>query len=319
MQSSASVYRSRGWFAAGIGCACFALAQAATAQGPTKSYRIGVLGQGNPRTNEIPGADFQQGLRDLGYVDGKNVVVEFRYAGGSVDKLPDLANEFVAPESRRHRHLRRTGGVRGQARDQRDPHRGDRVRVGSRQGRSGGSLNRPGGNVTGLSSISEELWQKRLALLREIVPRLSRVTVLWNPAIRVTARAWTKSGRRRRRWACSFKHSRWAMAVRWSGPSPRSRKPPRRAGDVLGQRDAGVRQAIADFAMKRRLPTLAPLHEYVKAGRSPVVRHEPPGASAACRVLRGQDLQGREARRTFRRTPTHFELVVNLATAKVVR
>jgi putative ABC transport system substrate-binding protein len=46
-----------------------------------------------------------------------------------------------------------------------------------------GSLNRPGGNVTGLSTISEELWQKRLALLREIVPRLSRVTVLWNPAI----------------------------------------------------------------------------------------------------------------------------------------
>src|SRR5262245_27392121 len=121
--------RTRGWgnrdmpaYEIGSGarlaiCVLFAFAQAALAQQPAKSpqqppksaqqlpksaqqlppksYRIGVLSQGNPPTNEIPGADFRQGLRDWKYVEGRDVAIEFRYGAGKVERLPELADELV--------------------------------------------------------------------------------------------------------------------------------------------------------------------------------------------------------------------------------
>jgi putative ABC transport system substrate-binding protein len=81
-------------FAAGATCGLLALSPLANAQGAAKSYRIAVLSQGNPPTNDVPGADFRQGLRDWGYVEGRNVEVDFRYGAGSVEKLPELAGEL---------------------------------------------------------------------------------------------------------------------------------------------------------------------------------------------------------------------------------
>jgi len=177
-------------------CACAACATLAAAQTPAKSpakplaptsaksYRIGVLSQGNPPSNEVPGADYRQGLKDLGYVNGANVSVEFRYGSGSADKLPELAVELVkmnvdvivtVGDSAAFTAKKVTASIPVVATE----FGVDPVKTGLVT-----SLARPAGNVTGLSSISDELWSKRLGLLRELVPRLARVTAFWNSGCR---------------------------------------------------------------------------------------------------------------------------------------
>src|SRR5215470_3499596 len=126
-------------------------------------------------------AALQQGLRELGYVEGKNILIESRYAAGDFARLPDLAGELV--------HLPvdvilTEGAPAAQAAQQRTTtipivlgNAGDPVGMGLVA-----SLARPGGNITGLSQMSPELIGKRLELLKEIVPSASRVAVLFNPA-----------------------------------------------------------------------------------------------------------------------------------------
>ena len=301
----------------------FALSAALTVahgQPAPKVYRIGWLGHGSAPTGANPGvADFQQGLRDLGYVDGKNVVVEFRYASGNVDKLPELANEFArlkvdvivtSGEPAAFAAKRATNAIPIVATEfGLDPVKAGLV----------ASLNRPGGNVTGLSSISEELWQKRLALLRELVPRLSRVTVLWNPAnpgnrscldeIRTAAQAMgmqpqaleVGDGRAlERAFAEIAKAPPDALVTCWDSVTLEYAKP------------------IAEFALKRRLPTLAPLKEYVQAGGllsfgTSLPAHRRRAAYYVDKIFKGAkpgDLSVEQ--------PTNFELVVNLTTAKAL-
>ena len=181
------------------------------------------------------------------------------------------------------------------------------------------SLNRPGGNVTGLSSISEELWQKRLALLRELVPRLSRVTILWNPAnpgnrscldeIRTAAQAMgmqlqaleVGDGRAlERAFGEIAKAPPDALVTCWDSVTLEHAKP------------------IAEFALKRRLPTLAPLKEYVQAGGllsfgTSLPAHRRRAAYYVDKIFKGAkpgDLSVEQ--------PTNFELVVNLTTAKAL-
>jgi len=155
----------------------FALCVAADAQQPKKDPRIGYLGATSRSTNPARKEAFRQGLRELGYVEGKNIVIEWRFAEGKLDRLPALAAELV----RLKVDVIVTGGTTAtrpakqatvtipvvMALD--DP-------VGSG---FAASLARPGGNITGLSTLSPELSGKRLELLREMVPpKLSRVGVL---------------------------------------------------------------------------------------------------------------------------------------------
>jgi len=147
----------------------------AEAQQPTKLSRIGLLDGGSASANAGRIA-FRQGLCELGYVEGKNIVIEQRGAEGKLDRLPALAAELV----RLKVDVIVTAGASGtgpakeatttipiaMAQD------GDPVATGVVA-----SLARPGGNVTGLSTLSPELGGKRLELLKEIVPKLSRVAV----------------------------------------------------------------------------------------------------------------------------------------------
>src|SRR5713101_1736355 len=166
--------------AVALGLLCIAII--ATAQPSAKVHRIGWLGQGDPsRANQSVG-DFQQGLRDLGYVDGQNLVIEYRYASGNAERLPELAAELVrlkvdvivtSGDAAALAAKRATNVIAIVA-----------TEFGSDPVKAGlvASLGRPGGNVTGMAAISEELWQKRLGLLKQVVPKLSRLVVLWNPA-----------------------------------------------------------------------------------------------------------------------------------------
>ena len=152
---------------------------AASAQQAAKIARIGVLGN-----DPVGGAHlleaFRQGLRDLGYVEGRNVVIEYRWAEGKFERLPGLAAELV--ELKVNVILATTVLTAVAAKQAiktipivffaaADPIRSGLVT----------SLARPGGNVTGLSVLSPELIGKRLELLKQAVPGISRVAVLWEP------------------------------------------------------------------------------------------------------------------------------------------
>jgi putative tryptophan/tyrosine transport system substrate-binding protein len=154
----------------------FELCSSVQAQ-PTKVSRIGYLSSASPSAGASRIQAFHQGLREVGYVEGKNVVIEYRYAEGKLDRLPALAAELVrlkvdvivtsaAVATRRAKETTVTIPI-VMAQD------GDPVGSGHVA-----SLARPGGNITGLSSLSPEISGKRLELLKEIVPRLSRVVVL---------------------------------------------------------------------------------------------------------------------------------------------
>jgi len=152
----------------------------AEAQQPKKIPRIGTLFPGYPATYSPRTTAFLQGLQELGYVEGKNIIIEWRWAEDKVERLPDLAAELVrfnpeviiangTPAIKALKNATRTipvvmAGV------------GDPVGIGLVE-----SLARPGGNLTGLSILPPELSGKRLELLKEVVPGLFRVAVILNP------------------------------------------------------------------------------------------------------------------------------------------
>jgi putative tryptophan/tyrosine transport system substrate-binding protein len=151
----------------------------AEAQQTKKVPRIGYLGATSRSINPARIEAFRQGLRELGYVEGKNIVIEYRYAEGKLDRLPALAAELVGlkvdiivmggPAATRSAKQATATIPIVMAYDD-DP-------VGSG---FVASLARPGGNITGLSTLAPEISGKQLELLREIVPKLSRVAVLGN-------------------------------------------------------------------------------------------------------------------------------------------
>jgi ABC-type uncharacterized transport system substrate-binding protein len=154
---------------------------AAEAQQPAKTPRIGVLGAGSASDTALRFEAFRQGLRERGWVEGQNVVLEYRWGDGRYDRLADLAAELVrlkvdvifAPGT--------AGTVAAQNATRTIPI--ITATVGDPVGRGTiASLARPGGNVTGLSfSVGFEIIGKELELLKEVVPNLSRVAVLGNP------------------------------------------------------------------------------------------------------------------------------------------
>jgi ABC-type uncharacterized transport system substrate-binding protein len=169
-----------GWSSIAVAAMLLAVCVSAEAQQPKKVPRIGALFPGYPATYSPRTTAFQQGLQELGYVEGKNIMIEWRWAEDKVERLPDLAAALVrlnpeviitngTPAIKALKNATRTipvvmAGV------------GDPVGIGLVE-----SLARPGGNLTGLSVLAPELSGKRLELLKEVVPGLSRVAVILNP------------------------------------------------------------------------------------------------------------------------------------------
>ena len=154
----------------------FALSSSAEAQQPTKVFRIGYLAANSLSANSARIEAFRQGLRELGYVEGQNLLIEWRFADGKLDRLPALAAELV----RLKVDVIVTGGPL-QTRAAKDATSTIPIVMALHNDPIGSgvvaSLAHPGGNVTGLSTLSPELSGKELDLLREIIPKLSRVAV----------------------------------------------------------------------------------------------------------------------------------------------
>jgi putative tryptophan/tyrosine transport system substrate-binding protein len=155
------------------------LAVIAEAQQPKKVHRIGFVSVGGDPSTPGPFVDaFRQGLRDLGYIEGRNILIEYRYAEGKLDQVPGFVTELVqlkvdvffsANSSAIRAAKQATKTIPIIMVTTADP-----VAAGFVE-----SLARPGGNITGLTTLTRELSGKRLELLTEVVPRISRVGVLW--------------------------------------------------------------------------------------------------------------------------------------------
>jgi putative tryptophan/tyrosine transport system substrate-binding protein len=293
----------------------------AESQRLAKMYRIGILAQFGPNMPESARLwdGLLQGLRELGYVQGENLVVEGRYAEGKYERLPSLAVELVrlpvdvivAPAPPAAETARRaTSTIPIVLTNHPDP-------VGSGLATS---LGRPGGNVTGLSSLAPELLGKQSQLLKEAVPRHSRVGVLSNPTNPLLH-------------ARSVKELEVAARSLGFGLQVlEARAPSDFAGAFLAMTNESVdaliitsdpmffteRARIAELALKHRLPTITAQRVYVEAGGlmayGPDVRDQfRRAATYVDKILRGArpgDLPIEQ--------PAKFELVINLKTAKAL-
>jgi putative tryptophan/tyrosine transport system substrate-binding protein len=303
----------------GVVAAAF-LATGVRAQAPAKVHRIGWLGNGSAPGGANPATgDFQLGLRDLGYVVGQNVVIEFRFADGSADRLTGMATELArlpvdvivtSGEGAALAAKRSTKAVPIIATEfGLDPVKAGLV----------ASLGRPEGNVTGLASISDDLWQKRLAFLKELAPKVTRIAALWNPDNPGN----TICVDELKAAAPAFGAQLRALAVRDAKTidealTTMTREPTDAIAICWDSATLAHAKAIADFALARRMPTLAPLKEYTQAGALlsygaslPAERRRT--AYYVSRILKGAKPSDLPVER-----PTVFELVVNLRTAKAL-
>lgn len=176
-----SVRRAITWIATAANLLVLIAPLTVGAQPPGKVYRIGYIQTVAPQEMVALSKAFEEGLRELGYVEGRNIVIERRFAGGKQERLPDLAVELV----RQKVDVIVTGANPVIAAVKRATTTIPVVMTTSRDPVGSGfvaSLARPGGNITGISSDpTPEVQSKRLQLLKDMVPKASRVALLWNP------------------------------------------------------------------------------------------------------------------------------------------
>jgi putative ABC transport system substrate-binding protein len=166
-------------FIGSVASGVFAVPLGAFAQEPAKVWRVGMLETTSTTLNAANFASFMQGLRDLGYVEGRNLIIEYRSADGRSERFADLAAELVGLKV----NLIVTRGTPASLAAKNATltipivmaNAGDPVDSGLVT-----SLARPGGNVTGLSSLTVNLESKRFGLLREVVPNIARIAALYN-------------------------------------------------------------------------------------------------------------------------------------------
>jgi putative ABC transport system substrate-binding protein len=284
------------------------------AQQPTRLPRIGILGN----EDSAPWEGFRQGMRDLGYTDGRSVTMESRWSEGKTERLPALAIELVqlkvdvivASSTQAVRSAKQATSTIPIV-----------MAVSSYPDKIGlvDSLARPGGNVTGLSNVAPDLIGKRFQLLKDIAPKVSRVAVLWNPASPVEP--------------LGFRETLGAGAA--AGLEIQSievRTPDDYAvgfATVTGSRADALhafgnpvnfknRQLISDFALKSRLPSIYDERLFVESGG--LLSYGPSLIDLFRRAATYVDkiLKGAKPADLPVEQPTKFEMLINLKSAKAL-
>jgi len=293
-----------------------ALSEPAISQPPGKIHRVGVLGN----ENNPPWEGFRQGLRELGYVDGQNITIEWRWSEGKPDRFPGLATEVVA--------LKPDVIVASGTQATRAAKRATSaipipivMTTSSYPDKIGlvDSLSRPGGNVTGLSNVGPELSGKKLQLLKEIAPKVSRVAVLFNPASEVEPLAVRELS------AAAPAVGVEILSVEVRSPDDFSAAfaalSPSRVDALLALGNPinfRGRQLIADFSLKNRLPSIYDEGLFVDAGG--LMSYAPSFTDSFRRAATYVDkiLKGAKPADLPVEQPTKFELVINVKTAKIL-
>jgi len=305
-------------FMAALAGGLFAAPLAIEAQQRGHVPRIGYLGTSSPTLEAELVQAFRQGLRDLGDIEGQNIVIEYRWAEGNYHRLPDLVADFV----RLKVDLIMTSGTPGALAAKQATQTipivmavtGDAVGVGLVS-----SLARPGGNLTGLTTMIPELQGKTLEILKEVFPKLRTVAVLLNTANPYIAIAWEQT--------------RDSAQVLGITLRPVELRGPEEFKDafakVARQRPDGItmvadrfllahRTRIIDFVAKERFPAIYPYRDFVVAGG--LMSYSPSYEDLFRRSAGYVDkiLKGAKPSDLPIEQPTKFELVINLKTAKAL-
>ena len=286
----------------------------AGAQPAGKVYRIGFLRAGQPPETYLE--DFQQGLRERGYVYGQNVVVEFRATDGSIDQLPRLAEELVRL---RVNLILASAGPAALA-VKRATTSVPIVFVGVVEPVELGlvpSLGRPGGNITGLATTSGDFAGKRLELLRTIVPRLGRVAVLWHPANPTNPIQLKGAQVAARMLGVQLE------PVLFQGPNDfDSAVKAVRGTDGLLLLESPLftthRARLAELAARSRLPAIYGQREYVEVGGLMSYGTHVQDLYRRAALYVDKILKGAKPADLPVEQPTRFELVINLKTARAL-
>ena len=296
----------------------FALCVSAEAQQPKKVPRVGYLAGPSLSSMSARTEAFRQGLRELGYVEGKNIVIEYRYAEGKLERVPALAAELV--------HLKVDVIVTAAATPTRAA-KGATVTIPIVMTNDNdpvgngfvASLARPGGNVTGMASLSPELSGKRLELLKEIVPTLSRVAVVGtstNPGNAQTLRETELAAETfgvRLQYLDVISSNDIETAFRRASKG-RAEAVLALGGPLLADR----RKQFADLAAKSRLPAIYWRSDIVEAGGLMSYGVYSPDLDRRAATYVDKILKGAKPGDLPVEQPTKFELVINLKTAKQI-
>ena len=297
----------------------FALCAPAWAQLPTKVHRIVFLGATSLSGESARIEAFRQGLRELGYVEDKNIVIEYRWAEGKFDRLPAIAAELARVKV----DVIVTGGSTSTRAAKEATTATPIVMAQVHDPVATGfvtSLARPGGNITGLSTLAPEISGKRLELLKEIIPRLSRVAVLGtstdNPgneqALKETAVA-----------AAAFRVQMQYLDVSGSNDIETAfREAINAHADTLLLLGSPVFQAhrrrIVELALKHRLSAMYPNPEFVGDGGIMSYGVSITDLFRRAAIYVDKILKGAKTADLPVEQPTKFELVINLKTAKQI-
>jgi ABC-type uncharacterized transport system substrate-binding protein len=294
----------------------FALCFPVRAQQVGKVLRIGYLIQG--AGSEPSRQAFRQGLHELGYVEGKNIAIEYRNAEGKLDRLYEIAAELVRlkvevivvagtnPAAAARQATNTIPIVVRRA--------GDLVEAGLVA-----SLARPGGNVTGLSGLGPELSGKKLELLKEAFPKVSRIAVLWNPTNASNAISWRETQTAGRSLSVQLQSLEIRAASDFDGAFGAATR--EHADALLVTRDSitnNSRRQIVVFAAKNRLPAMYPTREYVEDGG--LMAYGPDYLDMDRRSAWYVDkiLKGAKPADLPVEQPTKFELIINLKAVKQI-
>jgi putative ABC transport system substrate-binding protein len=296
----------------------FALCPSASAQQSARIPRIGYLVTSSPAAIAPRMEAFQQGLRELGFIEGKNIVIERRYADGKSDQLRSLAAELVnlnvdiivssGPTATRPAK-EATSKIPIVMTFDDDPIGSGFV----------ASLNRPGGNVTGLSTLSPEISGKQLELLKEIVPKITRVAVLGTS---------TREGTTQNLKELELAAGAFGLKLQYLD-TPNVKDIEVGFENAIKARAEAVlilqspvfnsqRPQIAELALKRRLPAIYPRREFVEDGGLMSYGVSILDLDRRAAIYVDKILKGAKPADLPVEQPTKFELVINLKAAKQI-
>ncbi len=288
----------------------------AQAQKQATIPRMGLLYLGAPPNAILDG--FMQGMRELGYIEGKNIIIEYRFAEGKEDRLPELATElvrlkvdaiFTAGTPAIYALKQATKTIPIVFFSTSDP-----VGTGVVA-----SLAHPGGNITGISALASDLWPKRLELLKEISPKLSRVAMLWNK---------NNAGMALEARATQEVAGPLGVALQDRGIKDPNELEVVFAVMTKDRPDAFLalmdpvlnsqRTRILDFLAKNRLPAIFQSTDWVEAGGLMSYGPSYPELFRRLAIQMDKVLKGAKPADIPVEQPTKFELVINLNTAKQI-
>jgi putative ABC transport system substrate-binding protein len=302
-------------FIGGVAGGLFAAPLGTRAQQVGKVYRIGIL-EPIPAAQNAANLDaLRKGLRDLGYVEGRNLVIEYRSADGRAERFPDLATELVrlkvdlivargTPATNAAKSATETIPV---------------VMAAMRPLAVVASLAQPSGNITGVTTFSTELTGKRIELLKELVPNLSRVALLHNMGNPAAPPEWEEV----KTAARSLGLQSELLDVRSPGDLDRAlERAARQRVDALVIGADGLtqmhQQTIVDLLARNRLPAAYPAREFVEAGGLIAYAVNYPDLYFRFASFVDKIFKGAKPGELPVEQPTKFELVINLKTAKAL-